>query len=250
MRRGKDNGKVDASDYFSDESDFYGTPGINPHQVTRLTKIGDEDVKQDLEDRAQNFNPAEWWAKDEPSLTEMANSNMAKSTKKKDSILYNPYEGVFCARQLTETVDEFLVRLPPATTSTTATTQWIYIANPYRKATWKSENNQVEFKEEAPLEEDSNWSTFVPIAQKMLEDLTDMREMIERKRAGEQKASILRAVNKEKNLIVEKILDAAVEHHCTSGKVSSAFHLATLLTDSIYSGLYSFKWRKSTKYGL
>lgn len=43
---------------------------------------------------------------------------------------HNAYEGVASARQLDETVGQFLARLPPATTRVTLNCPWIYIWNP------------------------------------------------------------------------------------------------------------------------
>ena len=47
---------------------------------------------------------------------------------------YNPYEGTFCAKQLDESLEDFLSRLPPSTTTIPAAqSPWIYIANPHSK---------------------------------------------------------------------------------------------------------------------
>lgn len=44
--------------------------------------------------------------------------------------IHNGYEGVASARQLDETVGQFLARLPPATTRVTLNCPWIYTWNP------------------------------------------------------------------------------------------------------------------------
>jgi hypothetical protein len=195
-----------------------------PPWLTRLTESGDEAVKQEYGVRAQSFDPAEYWKHKIPSLTEIANANLENATVTKAATLYNPYEGAFSGRQLGETVDEFLERLPPATTPITDIVHWIYIANPYRKAPKRDEHEQNE-SDEAPPDEESDWARFVVLGGNLLEELTTIRHTIEKQKAGKAKAIITRAVNPEKEKIVKKLLDTAVELHCTSGKVSFPDHL-------------------------
>lgn len=57
------------------------------------------------------------------------------------SQLHNPYAGVDYAWQLTESVQDFLTRLPPATTNQTDRTPWIFICNPYIHRVPKSESS-------------------------------------------------------------------------------------------------------------
>lgn len=147
---------------------------------------------------------------------------MSTAMEKKEATLYNPYEGQRrSARQLGETVEEFLQRLPPATTQVSPLTPWIFIANPYRKAPTRSGEEDVQggITDEGPPEEDSDWAKFVVLAGNLLEELTGIRHDIEKKKAGKAKATITRAVNIEKDKIVRKILDTATELRCTSGKV-------------------------------
>jgi len=181
-------------------------------------------MKQEYGVRAQSFDPAEYWKHKIPSLTEIANANLENATVTKAATLYNPYEGAFSGRQLGETVDEFLERLPPATTPITDIVHWIYIANPYRKAPKRDEHEQNE-SDEAPPDEESDWARFVVLGGNLLEELTTIRHTIEKQKAGKAKAIITRAVNPEKEMIVKKLLDTAVELHCTSGKVSFPDHL-------------------------
>jgi hypothetical protein len=53
--------------------------------------------------------------------------------------LYNPQEGQPGAWQLSETIEDFLARLPPATTDWRPRMDWIWVANPYRSSGPKSE---------------------------------------------------------------------------------------------------------------
>lgn len=176
-------------------------------------------MKQDLEQRALAFDPEEYLKHKTPSLTEIANANMESAKVMKAATLYNPYEGHFAGRQLTETVEEFLERLPPAATQVTEQVPWIYIANPYRKAP-KEEVDKKEISGEAPPDEESDWAQLVVLGGNLLEELTTIRHSIEKQKAGQAKATITKAVNIQKDKIVKKLLDTAVELHCITGKVS------------------------------
>lgn len=151
------------------------------------------------------------------SPTAMAEANLKVAVTKKAATLYNPYEGQFCGRQLNETVEEFLQRLPPQTTTASDLIPWIYIANPYRKAA-NAEDGQ-EIKGEGPPDEESDWAQFVVLGGNMLEELTGIRHDIEKEKPGKAKATITKAYNPHKDLVVQKLLDTAAGLHCTSGKV-------------------------------
>jgi len=170
-----------------------------------------------MEDRVGTFDPAEWWKRKVPSLTETANTNVANAVDVKPATLYNPYEGQrSSSRQLDETVDEFLQRLPPATTSMSQGIPWIYVANPFRKA--KRPENDGEFAE-APPDDESNWAQFVVLGGNLLEELKILRHDIEKEKPNAAKATITKAVNPEKDAIVHKLLQTAVDLGCVTGKV-------------------------------
>ena len=194
---------------------------FTPLITARLRQSGDEATKQDLEHRANSFTTKDWWSNKEPSLTEMANSNAASDKKRDLTNLYNPYEGKFCGRQLSETVQEFLERLPPATSQVSDTLRWIFIANPYHTVSVQTQENlsQVKLADEAPQEVGSDWAKFVVLGGNLLEELIGLRHEIEKRRTGQAKGTITKAVNLQKETIVKKILDTAVQFRCTTGKV-------------------------------
>jgi hypothetical protein len=142
------------------------------------------------------------------SLTEMADTEMIDIDSQSAAKLYNPYEGHRSGRQLGETVEEFLQRLPPSTTPSVLTAgpergvPWIYIAN------------------EGPPDENSDWAQYVVRGGAILAELASIKTKIEQERFGQAKGSITKAFNLQKESIVQKLLDCAVELHCTSGKVS------------------------------
>lgn len=78
-------------------------------------------------------------------------TNMASTTSTK---LHNAYKGRVSAKQLSETIDDFLRRLPPATTDATPEIPWIYVANPYIPRDDKG-------GEEAPAEPGAQLQTFI-----------------------------------------------------------------------------------------
>ncbi|KIL91795.1 hypothetical protein FAVG1_05412 [Fusarium avenaceum] len=124
---------------YSDDSDFYG----------------DEETVMDLRYRVQEFNAQGWMLQQQQSPGRpLPRKNIVADT----SHLHNPYAGVHYAWQLTETVDDFLTRLPPKTTDITEDTPWIFICNPYIPRVEKSmAQNQLSKgnEDEAPEEEGS-----------------------------------------------------------------------------------------------
>lgn len=186
---------------------------------TRLIKLGDEATKRDLEARANAFDAGKWLENSAPSLIELARENMAAPKAEKITVtLYNPYDGEQRARQLGETVDEFLERLPPATTPATEGEPWILIANPYRRVS-KSKYSGAKLANEAPPDDCADLAQFVVRGNQLLEQLTGLRHEVEKNNTGKAKAIITKAFNLQKNEIINELLDTAVELHVTTGKV-------------------------------
>ncbi|KAI0098846.1 hypothetical protein GGR51DRAFT_576834 [Nemania sp. FL0031] len=137
----------------SDESDFYGDDGL---------------VK-DLESKVDNFDINKWWQVHEAVETPL--ESQAKGSSLPIPQYHNPYAGHPYAWQLTETVDAFLKRLPPATTEETPGHAWIWICNPYvkRKSKSEAENQHVRGGEdEAPEDEGADLATLMKAGQERL----------------------------------------------------------------------------------
>ncbi|KAH7325106.1 hypothetical protein B0I35DRAFT_175549 [Stachybotrys elegans] len=121
----------------SDESDFYGDP----------------ETVDDLYERVRNFDAETWIRRNEihpirPRRQKLNHTDTA-------SHLHNPYSGVPYAWQLSETVDAFLDRLPPATTDQSMDVPWIFICNPWiaRLPHLEAESQSVKgCEDEAPIE--------------------------------------------------------------------------------------------------
>lgn len=186
----------------SDDSDFYG----------------DEATKHELEERANSFDAEAWHQDRSPSLIELARKNMAAQKPEETTVtLYNPYEGDLYAKQLGESVDEFVQRLPPATTPATEVHPWIFLANPYRKVS-KNKYSEAKLADEAPPNDCANLAEFVVRGNQILCQLTDLRHDMERKNPGKAKGTITKALNAHRDEIVKELLATAVELHVTTGK--------------------------------
>lgn len=141
--------------------------------------------------------------------------------------LHNPYEGrVHCAKQLSESPQAFLSRLPPSTTDFSLRVPWIYVANPFipRRSAGTSEHGE---EQEAPAEAGTQLGGFVQGGQERLELLGDFLRTMEAKttgsnnssRGGVSKAAVIREVNKERDGAVEDILMLARMLKVRTGKV-------------------------------
>ena len=92
---------------------------------------GDDGLKADLEAQASAFDTSTYWATHDHQPAVMAfKANPHPSAPSAPKPTYNMYEDYPSGRHLSETVSEFLARLPPYTTQSTDCGPWIYIANP------------------------------------------------------------------------------------------------------------------------
>lgn len=131
----------------------------------------------------------------------------------------NPYEGQWAGRQLTESVGEFLERLPPATTPVSEDLPWIYIANPFVSPKSYGQNDDDDDDLDAPLDDHEDWPQFILLGGILLEELSETKKTIELEKKDRTGATIAAAITKEKNAVVQKIHELAVRMKCTSGKV-------------------------------
>lgn len=191
---------------------------------------------QALESRVAAFDPSTFWRDREtltmaaaPSSYIKAEPDASPSPKKPAMQLHNPYEGQFCcARQLNETIDSFLSRLPPATTDVGASIAWIYVANPYIP------RQDCGGGEEAPAEFGADLGKFVEGGEKRLEMCSDFVRVLEARTAAGRggrggaglaaapaKAMAAREIAKEKAECVDDILMLAKVLKVRTGKVKS-----------------------------
>lgn len=141
----------------------------------------------------------------------------AKRTKAESAsvVLSDRFQGKWCGRQLSETVDEFLQRLPPASSEQSGELPWIWIANPFIPYHPRDPTKEPEDEEEGP---DMN-SMYIEGLNR-LEELEGAIFQIRQRGAGQPAAVIAREISKERDKTVMEIQKMAIRLRCTSGKVS------------------------------
>lgn len=174
-------------------------------------------MKQGLRDRVDNFDVDQWSQMQKNSTGRpQRRTNFAEEASR----LHNPYAGVPYAWQLTETVDDFLARLPPATTEQNEDVPWIFICNPYipRLGRRYSDGNLIKGNEdEAPAEEGSKLALIVEGGMERLELVLSLKKRMEQ--AGKSSLAIQREMSKERKKAAQDILDLAHAGKVRTGKV-------------------------------
>lgn len=124
-------------------------------------------------------------------------------------VLYNRLEGHPTARQLSETVDEFLKRLPP---KTTFTGDWIWITDPVVKGKGKK-------AEVARASESEETPDGMRQCNALLEQYSDEQDRIKTANLNCAQSTITRKLGPLREKLKEEILDLAVASRVTNGKV-------------------------------
>lgn len=143
---------------------------------------GDDTVVLDLDRRVQEFDAIKWWKQSAKAQTPLQIQSK-KDSRPDTAHLHNPYAGVRSAWQLTETVDEFLHRLPPATTAASEVGPWLFICNPYiaRKSKSEGQNQRLRgCEDEAPEENETDLVRFCEGGMERLNLVTDFHEELNR----------------------------------------------------------------------
>ncbi|KAL8640403.1 MAG: hypothetical protein Q9228_002672 [Teloschistes exilis] len=142
------------------------------------------------------------WGRVVGSCTLIAAKSRATAEATSKKALYNPYEGRICGRQLAESVEDFLQRLPPLTTRVSLEYPWIFVANPRTGS--------------RPTDRDG--AGFTPAAEALLQEFTEKKEAIEIQMKGKAKGSITRKLTPLRQGLEDRLLSLARETHFTSGK--------------------------------
>ncbi|KAI0969128.1 hypothetical protein F4678DRAFT_181941 [Xylaria arbuscula] len=185
----------------SDESDFYG----------------DDDLAADLKKKVEHLDVKKWWQDYDALQTPL--KLRATGTSESTSHLHNPYAGDPYAWQLTESVEAFLNRLPPATTEETPGHCWIWICNPYikRKSRNEAENQRIRGGEdEAPEDEGADLATLMQAGEERLHFASSF--IHEFRKPGLSMALITRETKKAGMDAAKDILDLAKNLRVTCGK--------------------------------
>lgn len=231
------HGKYTTTTTMDSDSDFYGryklghavshptpqTLQLSPPSNTLNFCLGDDNEIATLESRADDFDVESYWRlreqsnmasqgiKQEPSSPSSTDKTPTTTTATK---LHNPYEGRVSAKQLGETIDQFLKRLQPATTDITPETPWIYVANPFIP-------RDSHGGEEAPAEFGAQLSTFIEGGGERLELFGDfLRTKQEMGQGGRAGTAMAREVTMEREACVGDIMMLARVMKVKTGKVS------------------------------
>jgi len=109
---------------------------------------------------------------------------MAIEANTETAKLSNPYEGKIAGRQLGETVDQFLRRLPPSSTQTSERIPWIFIANPFISRDGRNANLDDAEVDSTPAD-GTSLAQFTVHGRNLLEELTDDVAEIAKNLAGQ-----------------------------------------------------------------
>ena len=137
----------------------------------------------------------------QPQNEARANTPMELESEPAANEPYNPWEGDTMARQLGETLDAFLSRLPPSTTAV-ATGPWIWIANP--------------FSTQRPMQFDV--AGFKTSGNELLEEYTNRKARLEAENPGKPPGSITSMLKADREWLEKSIVDLAKSKGMTNGK--------------------------------
>lgn len=206
----------------SDDSDFYGEQperkDASPYVFSSDTRfVGDPETVQGLRDRIERFDVDAWVKQHHQNP---GHPRQHARSRGHVSNLHNPYAGVDYAWQLTETVDDFLARLPPKTTDQSADVPWIFICNPFipRISKPDAESQSIRGSEnEAPEEEGSQTKWIVEGGMERLHLMTKFMEGM--KATGKAPSTVERTITQERKKAVLDILNLAHAGKVRAGKV-------------------------------
>jgi hypothetical protein len=201
--------------YISDDSDFYGksAPAPVPQHciyVCLQSPAGTPKVRRKLQAHSKKTNTKQLvqrWDRDRAAhpaaFITLTSSNIVEQT------LYNRLEGVPTARQLDETVDEFLKRLPPRTTFTG---DWIWVTCPILKSKGKAaESRHAPELVESPEQ-------MMNRARALLSQFAVEKERLVTANPNSTQSTITRKLGPLRERLKEDILDSAVASGVTNGK--------------------------------
>lgn len=176
---------------------------------------GDSGTKQRLQNRLDSFSVDRWAQKQ--AATPIRPLQKARPSALTTPQLHNPYAGLSYAWQLSESVDEFLARLPPQTTDIEVA-PWIFICNPWKAHLKFHHSDELkESENEAPVEEGAQLDLITNGGLERLQILSSLHFGLQQ--AGKDNIFIRREMTKERKQAVEDILDLAHAAKVRTGKV-------------------------------
>ncbi|KAL1881363.1 hypothetical protein VTK73DRAFT_4370 [Phialemonium thermophilum] len=178
---------------------------------------GEDEMVAELEARVDSLDVKSWWQVH--GLRRNAGIRSSDEEELRNVELYNPYAGVRFARQLCETVDEFLARLPPRSTDVTPALEWIFICNPHIPDLQRAsagDNTICGGEVEAPVPYQARLVTFVEGGTERLHLLRNFID--ECTSSNRPKALVAAEIVKARDEAVRDILTLSHVLHVRSGK--------------------------------
>lgn len=197
--------------WISDESDFVGTSLFRVSSSCKLTSLGSKSVRLRL-DRTARDTPLshiiKTWQLSRAATPQVQHDTLAAND---NHTLVNVFEGNPAGRQLSETIDEFVKRLPPGNCSLAF--PWIWISNPQPQVQGKGKGRAYKDLDHGISD------TFRERASAFLEEYDSQQAQIESSMQGKAKGTITRKLTPLRTKLKEKLLQVAVEERCVCGKV-------------------------------
>lgn len=116
------------------------------------------------------------------------------------------FEGRHDAWQQSETVVDFLRRLPVSDPATASIGPWLWVGSPRYPSHWTRQDDKLDL------------SSFREAGETLLSDFDDRRERIKDENPGKVQATITRKMNPHRDALEKHLLATATKHHVTSGK--------------------------------
>ncbi|EHY55364.1 hypothetical protein HRR83_008810 [Exophiala dermatitidis] len=132
----------------------------------------------------------------------------------------NFHEGRWAAKQLSESIEDFLARLPPSTTTlSTAKGPWIWIANPYpRKHKTSNGAGSTKARGDSETGDTGDIPTFKQLGSRLLDAYRSRKSSLESQHPEKPPGSITRMLAPDRVTLESSILELAKSHRVTSGK--------------------------------
>ncbi|KAK0611126.1 hypothetical protein B0T14DRAFT_571047 [Immersiella caudata] len=161
---------------------------------------GDEETITALTHRITTFNPDTWFSSPSSQLSILTPRSDPLEEPPASGRLHNRCASLPGARQLSESVSEFLTRLPPGTTAWAPGFEWLWIANPYIPPDESPEDHEL----------------FISGGTARLRLLSDFIEKANK--SGRSPFVVNKEISKERTAAVQDLHDLAAQSKVLSGK--------------------------------
>ncbi|KAK4452092.1 hypothetical protein QBC34DRAFT_399154 [Podospora aff. communis PSN243] len=161
---------------------------------------GDEETIKTLTYRINSFDPDTWFSSPSSQLSLFTKRSNPLEESPASGRLHNRCASLPGARQLSESVSDFLTRLPPATTLWTPGFEWLWIANPYIP----------------PDDHPEDHDLFISGGTIRLRLLWDF--MQQAKKSGRSPFIVNKEISKERSAAIQDLRDLAANSNVLSGK--------------------------------